>query len=121
MSPCRTQRLNGPPVSGTSDLMTCLCIVNSFRLFLSGLAIPARGWRLNDDRFACVDHGGVGALEPLHAAVLAADVVLADLAVLAAGHAERRNAAVARQHGVFHLLEEPHGAADAVAGMPLAL
>ena len=53
-------------------------------------AISARRRRLDDDRLAGVDHGRVAALQPLHAAVLAAHPVLADLTSLAAGKPERR-------------------------------
>src|SRR5262245_41111070 len=62
--------------------------------------IPAGGRRLDDDRFAGVNDGGVGTLEPLHRAIVAPHPVLADLAILAARHAERPDAAVAREDGV---------------------
>src|SRR4029079_10517734 len=89
-------------------------------LTLLWLPISARRRRLDDDRFAGVDHGGVRAFQPLHRAVVAANPVLADLAILATGHAERFDAAVPGQDGVFHFFQEPHGAAEAVAGVPLA-
>src|SRR5918992_5584301 len=68
--PCLTQRLKVAPASGTSALMTCLCIV--FSRTLLWCAIPTGRRRLNDDRLASIDHGGVGAFEPLHAAVVPA-------------------------------------------------
>src|SRR4051812_111654 len=104
MSPCRTQRLNVAPASGTSALMICFCMGVSVggivsKELCSGrrsdccsrvrrLPISTRGWRLDDDRFAGLDQCGVGALQPLHRAVLPPHIILADPAVLAAGEAE---------------------------------
>src|SRR5579871_1012995 len=84
------------------------------------LPIPARCRGLDDDRLACFERGGVAALQAFHAAVLATHPVLADLSGFAAGQPERRHAAVAGQDGAFHPLEKPDGAADPVAGVPLA-
>src|SRR5262245_45878399 len=84
------------------------------------ITVAAGGGRLDDHRFAGIDHGGVGALQPLHAAVVTAYPVLADLAALAACQSERVHAAMPGQDRAFHLLEETDGAADAVAGIPFA-
>src|SRR6516225_1005842 len=84
------------------------------------LSISARGRRLNDDRLAGVDDGGVAARKLLHAAVVAPHRVLADLAGFASRQAERTHAAVARQDRAIHLFQETDGAAHAVAGIPAA-
>src|SRR5215467_1898153 len=84
------------------------------------LPIRSRGRRLDDDRLAGIDHGGIGPLELLHVAVLAPYSVLAELAGLAAGKAERTHATVARQNGAIHLLQEANGAAHPVARIPAA-
>src|SRR3977135_988150 len=89
-------------------------------LWLPGLAIAAGRRRLDDDRLAGIDHGRVRALQPLHPSILAAHPILADLTSLAAGEPERPHAAMARQDRAFHLFQEPDGAPDAVAGVPLA-
>src|SRR5262249_17590141 len=85
-----------------------------------GLAISARGRRLDDDRLAGIDDGGAAARKLLPAAVVAPHGVLADLAGFASGQAERTHAAVARENRAIHLLEEANGAAHAVAGIPAA-
>src|SRR5262249_61690948 len=85
-----------------------------------GLAISARGRRLDDDRLAGIDDGGVAARKLLDAAVVAPHGVLADLAGFASGQAERTHAAVARENRAIHLLEEANDAAHAVAGIPAA-
>src|SRR5262249_42690209 len=84
------------------------------------IPIAAGRGRLNHDRFAGVDDGGVAALQPFHAAVLPAHGILADLTRLAAGQAERAHAAASRENRAFHFFEEADGAADAVAGFPFA-
>src|SRR5215831_19249173 len=84
------------------------------------LAVSARGGRLNDDRLAGIDDGGVAARKLLHAAVVAPHGVLADLTGFAPGQAERTHAAVARQNRTIHLLQETDGAANAIAGIPAA-
>ena len=43
------------------------------------LAVSARGWRLDDDRFVRVDHGGVAALQLLDRPVLSSHRILAGL------------------------------------------
>src|SRR6266516_6712023 len=85
-----------------------------------GLAISARGRRLDDDRLAGIDDGGVAARKLLHATVVAPHGVLADLTGFAPGQAERTHATVARQNRAIHLLQETNGAAHAVAGIPAA-
>jgi len=47
-------------------------------------------------------------------------VTTADLARFAAGQSERGHPPVSRQNRAFHFFEEADGAADAVAGVPLA-
>src|SRR5262249_29522914 len=84
------------------------------------LSVAARGRCLDDHRLAGVDHRRVGAFQLLDRAVLATHGVFADLAGFAAGEPERAHAAVAGQNRAVHLLEETDGAADAVAGVPLA-
>src|SRR5262249_12544385 len=84
------------------------------------LTISARGRRLNDDRLAGIDHGGVGARKLLNAAVVAAHGVLADLAGFASGQAERTHAAVARYERAIHLLQKADRGVHAVAGIPAA-
>ena len=59
------------------------------------LSISARGGRLDDDRLAGIDDGGVGALKLLDPAAFAPHGILADLTGLAPGEAERAHAAVA--------------------------
>src|SRR6185312_851758 len=83
-------------------------------------AVTARCRRLDDDGFTGVDGRLVASLQPLHAAILAADPVLADLARLAAVEAERPHPAMAGQNRAFHSFEEADGPADAVPGMPSA-
>src|SRR5262249_5272772 len=85
------------------------------------LPIRSRGRRLDDDRLAGIDHGGIGPLELLHVAVLAPYSVLANLAGLAAGKAERTHATVARQNGAIHLFQKTNSAAHAVARIPAAV
>src|SRR5580704_16771118 len=84
------------------------------------LAVTARGGRLDDDRFAGIDDGGVAALQLIDAAIIASHRVLADLTIAAAGESERRYAAMAGQNRAFHFFQETDGAADAVAGIPFA-
>src|SRR5215475_12272514 len=84
------------------------------------LPIRSRGRRLDDDRLAGIDHGGIGPLELLHVAVLAPYSVLANLAGLAAGKAERTHATVTRQNCAIHLFQKANGAADPVARIPAA-
>src|SRR5258708_3254502 len=59
-------------------------------------AVAARGRRLDDDRLAGVDHGGIRALERIDPSVVAAHGVLADLTGFAPGQAERAHAPSAR-------------------------
>src|SRR5262249_51392057 len=87
---------------------------------LLGLAVSARGRRLNDDRLAGIDDGGIGARKLLHAAVVAPHGVLADLTGFASRQSERTHAAVPRQDRAIHLFQETDGAAHAVAGIPAA-
>ncbi len=82
------------------------------------LTVPACRRRLDDDRLAGVDHGGVAAGEAFHAAAPAPRPVLTDLAILAASKAERPHAAVAGQDGAFHFFQKPDDANDAIAGVP---
>ena len=56
---------------------------------LARYSVPARRRRLNDDRLAGFDHGGIGAFEPLLPAIVAPHPVLADLTILAARKTER--------------------------------
>src|SRR5262245_17137972 len=84
------------------------------------LAISSRRRRADDDRLAGIDDGRVGTLQRLQLAVLAPHRVLADLACLPAGETERAHAAVARQDGAIHLLQETDGAANAVPRVPFA-
>src|SRR5262245_25999790 len=85
---------------------------------LPRIPISPGGRRLDHDRFTGVDDGGVAALQPLHAAILPAHEILADLAGFAAGESERLHVAVAGQDRALHPLEEPAGAGKAVAGLP---
>src|SRR5262249_48804963 len=82
--------------------------------------ISARGRRLDDDRLAGIDDGGVRALKLLDPSVFAPHGILADLAGLAAGETERTHAAVARENRAVHLFEKANGAADAIPGIPAA-
>src|ERR1700734_2465528 len=91
-----------------------------FRSASRRLAVAARGRRLDDDCFAGIDHGGIAAFKLFDRTVLAPHAVLADLAVAAAGEPERRHPAMAGQNRAFHFFQETDGAADAVAGIPLA-
>src|SRR3954464_1614531 len=84
------------------------------RAFLLRFAVAAGGRRLDDDRLAGVDHGGIRALERIDPSVVAAHGVLPDLTGFATGQAERGHAAVARQDRAIHLFEEADGATDAV-------
>src|SRR6516164_7838707 len=84
------------------------------------LSISARGRRLNDDRLAGVDDGGVAARKLLHAAVVAPHRVLADLTGFASRQAERTHAALARQDRAIHLFQETDRPTHAVAGIPAA-
>src|SRR5262249_60975934 len=79
-----------------------------------GPPTPACGRRLDDHRLVRIDDRRVGALQPLHAAVVAAHIILADLSCLAAGEPERRHPAVTGQDGAFH---PPHEAAEAARGV----
>src|ERR1700731_1167506 len=85
------------------------------------LPISPRRRRLNDHRLVRVDHRRISPLEALHPPALAPHPVLADLPGIPAGKAERPHPAMAGEDGAFHLLQEPDGAADAVAGVPLAV
>src|SRR2546421_3825186 len=84
------------------------------------IAVAAPRRRLDHDRFAGPDLCRIATLEPLHAAVAAPHPILADPAGLAADEAERAHAAMARQDGAVHFLQEADGAPHAVAGVPLA-
>ena len=92
----------------------------SIQLALFRGAVAAGSRRLNDNGLIFVDYGGIAPLQLFHAAVLAPGPVFADLARLAAGQSERGHPLVSRQNRAFHFFEEADGAADAVAGVPLA-
>jgi hypothetical protein len=64
MSPYRTQRLNGPDVSGTPALITCFFMVVPFASELSRGGIrPRRHTTVDAQRMACVmDHAGNAAV-----------------------------------------------------------
>ena len=84
------------------------------------LAVSTRGGRLDDHGFAGVDDGGVAAGKALHAPVVAARPVLADVTGLAPGQPERAHAAMPRQNRAVHFFQETNRAAHAVASVPFA-
>src|SRR5262245_39179977 len=108
-----------------TDLTLCFRAQAFFRSVADGARrsdrpVPAGGRRLDDDGFARLDHSGVAGLQLFAAAILPAHGIFANLSGCAARQTEWRHAAVARQDGAVHRLEETDGAADAVAGVPLA-
>src|SRR5262249_43768178 len=84
------------------------------------LSIAAGSRRLDDHRLVGVDDGSVGAFEFFHSSVVAPYRVLAHLTRFAARQAERAYPAVAGQDRAVHLFQKTDGAANAVAGVPLA-
>src|SRR4029077_15212434 len=83
-------------------------------------AIAARRRRLDNDRLVRVDNRFVAPLQTLHAPVLAAHPILANLTSLAAGQSKWAYPSMARQDRTFHLLQETDRPANSAAGVPFA-
>src|SRR3977135_2757291 len=83
------------------------------------IAVTARRRSLDEDRLAGLDRGGVAGLQLLPPAGLSPHRTFAARPRPPAGRPERAPPPVARQDRAFHRLQEPDGAADAVAGVPL--